>query len=176
MAEDKTNGAGAAPGASAEGDSRQPGVQARVIAQYVKDLSFENPNIERMLAGPGDNPNLNLEINVNARRTGDQTFESAIDLRAHATNAAGTIYELEVIYGGMFHIENLPPQSLEPFLLINCPALIFPFLRRLVADVTREGGFPPLYVDPIDFGALYLNRQRTAGAPPQATNETAGNA
>ncbi|MEZ5843383.1 MAG: protein-export chaperone SecB [Hyphomicrobiaceae bacterium] len=154
---------------------QQPAVQARIVAQYIKDMSFENPSVERMLQGPGENPNLKLEINVNARRVSDGLYESAIDFKADASNAGGTIYICEIVYGAMFKIENLPQQALEPFLLINCPSFIFPFLRRLVADTTREGGFPPLNLDPIDFAALYVHRQQQAKAAaktPVPANDT----
>src|SRR5690606_28095737 len=100
----------------------------------------------------------------------DDLFESVIDFKAVAANKDGTIYDLEVLYAGLFRIKNLPEQALEPFLLINCPTLTFPFLRRLVADITREGGFPPLLLDPIDFGQLFMRRKQemaaAAGAKP----------
>lgn len=137
-----------------------PPLQAQVVAQYIKDFSFENPNIGNLLNGPGDNPNMKLEINVNAQRMGDDVFESAIDFRAHATNATGTIYIMELVYAGLFRLRNIPEQALEPFLLINCPTLIFPFMRRIVADMSREGGFPPLMLDPIDFAGLFMQRQK----------------
>src|SRR5262245_56978869 len=147
-------------GAQPGNDAGQPQVQVRVVAQYIKDLSFENPNIERLLSGPGDNPNLKVEVNVNARPMADKLFESQIQFTARAESKAGVIYEIECIYAGLFQIENMPQPSLEPFLLINCPTLLFPFLRRLLADVTREGGFPPLLLDPIDFAQLYVQRQQ----------------
>jgi preprotein translocase subunit SecB len=165
MADQSTSGNGstAAPPAG----QPQPPVQVRVVAQYIKDLSFENPNVGKLIEGPGENPNLKLEVNVNGRRTGTDLFESAIDFKAHATNKAGIIYDLEIVYAGMFKIENMPGQALEPFILINCPAILFPFLRRLAADLTREGGFPPLLLDPIDFAALYMRRQKTVAAAPR---------
>ncbi len=145
--------------ADADTSAAQP-IEAQVIGQYIKDLSFENPNVRNLVEGPGDEPNLKLEVNVNAQRMGPEAFESAIDFKAHATNKSGVIYNLEIVYAGMFKIKNLPEKSIEPFLLINCPALLFPFLRRLAADITREGGFPPLLLDPMDFGALYMRRQQ----------------
>ena len=148
----------------ATGDQGQVPFQARVISQYIKDLSFENPNVTKLLNGPGENPNLRLEVNVNAQKLADNVFESAIELKGQATNAIGVIYDLEIIYAGLFQLEGLPEQALEPFLLVNCPALIFPFLRRIAADITREGGFPPLLLDPIDFGALYMQRRQQAMA------------
>jgi preprotein translocase subunit SecB len=153
------------------GEGREPtaGQQAqiRVIAQYIKDLSFENPNVNKLVENQGEPPNLRVEVNVNANKVSDKTFESAIQLKAQATNNVGTIYDLELSYGGMFQIENMPEPSMEPFLLINCPALLFPFARRLVADLTREGGFPPLLLDPIDFASLFVKRQQEKQAQAQ---------
>jgi preprotein translocase subunit SecB len=153
-----------------EGDA--PAIQAQVVAQYIKDLSFENPNVEKLMSGPGENPNMKLEVNVNARRIKDDLYESAIDFTAHATNQTGTIYQLEVVYAGIFQIKNIPEEALEPFLLINCPALLFPYLRRLASDLTREGGFPPLLLDPIDFASLYMRRKQqeeSGGEAPLAS-------
>lgn len=151
----------------AEAEGGKTAIQAQVVAQYIKDLSFENPNVEKLLSGPGENPNMKLEVNVNARRMNEKEglYESAIDFKAHATNQTGTIYQFEVVYAGIFRIRSIPDEALEPFLLINCPALIFPYLRRLASDLTREGGFPPLLLDPIDFAGLYVRRkQQEAGA------------
>lgn len=141
-------------------NAQQPQMNAQVVGQFIRDLSFENPNVVRLIDGPGDNPNLKIEVNVNAEHVRDDLFQSAIDFKAHATNKDGTIYIMECVYGGLFKLQNVPEQALEPFLLINCPTILFPFLRRLVADITREGGFPPLLLDPIDFGGLYLRRQQ----------------
>ena len=163
---DKGNGNGKAAAAGAA----QVPVQVKILSQYVKDLSFENPNIRKLIASPGDQPNLKIEVNVNAERVDGDVYESAIDFKATAANNIGTIYVLETVYAGLFKIESMPEQSLEPFLLISGPTTIFPFLRRLIADVTREGGFPPLMLDPIDFGALYMRRQQElkGGAPTAA--------
>lgn len=146
----------------------QPPVQVRILSQYVKDLSFENPIVRKLMASPGDAPNLKVEVNVNAERLEGDVFESAIEFKATATNNIGTIYVLETVYAGLFKIESMPEQALEPFLLISGPTTIFPFLRRLVADVTREGGYPPLMLDPIDFASLYMRRQKEAQAAPAA--------
>ncbi|MFA5902070.1 MAG: protein-export chaperone SecB [Hyphomicrobium sp.] len=137
-----------------------PPAQVKIVAQYIKDLSFENPNIERIIKDPGDQPNLQLSINVAAKGMGPGLYESSIDFNAQAVNKLGEIYQLEIIYAGLFKLENIPEQALEPFLLVNCPAILFPFLRRLAADLTREGGFPPLLLDPFDFGSLYMRRQQ----------------
>jgi preprotein translocase subunit SecB len=145
-----------------------PPVQVNIVAQYIKDLSFENPNIEKLLKEPGDQPNLQLSINVSAKPLGQNLYESAIDFNAQAHNKHGEIYQLELVYAGLFRIENIPEQSLEPFLLVNCPSILFPFVRRLAADLTREGGFPPLLLDPFDFASLYLRRQQEMRAQAQA--------
>jgi preprotein translocase subunit SecB len=143
-------------------------VQVRVLAQYIKDLSFESPNIHKLLDGPGEAPNLRVEVNVNASKVSTTAFESVINFKAEATNKMGTIYDLELAYAGMFQVENLPEPALEPFLLIDCPTLLFPFVRRLVADLTREGGFPPLLLDPINFANLFAKRQQERSAPAEA--------
>jgi preprotein translocase subunit SecB len=143
-------------------------VQVRVLAQYIKDLSFESPNVRKLLDAPGEAPNLRVEVNVNAGRIADRTFESTINFKAEATNKLGTIYDLELSYAGLFQIESLPEAALEPFLLIDCPALLFPFARRLVADLTREGGFPPLLLDPINFANLFAKRQQEMSGQPQS--------
>mgnify|MGYP001220293370 CR=1 FL=1 len=163
-----------AKASNGEGNAPSPAQQAqvRVIAQYIKDLSFENPNVRKLLDSQGEPPNLRVEVNVNATKIADKTYESSIQLKAEATNNLGTIYDMELSYGGMFHIDNMPDASLEPFLLINCPALLFPFARRLAADLTREGGFPPLLIDPIDFAGLFVKRQqeKQAQAQPKLTS------
>lgn len=163
------NGNGHGNGKPAEAaQTSPPPVQVKVVAQYIKDLSFENPNIEKLLKEPGDQPNLQLSINVAAKAVGPQLYESSIDFNAQATNKHGEIYQLEIVYAGLFRIENIPEPSLEPFLLVNCPSILFPFLRRIAADLTREGGFPPLLLDPFDFGSLYMRRQQELRANAEA--------
>jgi preprotein translocase subunit SecB len=138
----------------------------RIAGQYIKDLSFENPNIGKLIASQPENPNLDVEINVEVAELGAGIYESAISFTARAATKELVIYDLEIVYAGAFHIENAPPQALEPMLFVNCPSLLFPFLRRTVADLTREGGFPPLLLDPVDFGSLYM-RKKGLGMPPQ---------
>jgi preprotein translocase subunit SecB len=164
MAETNTGNGGNANPHAAQGQQ----VQVRVMAQYIKDLSFESPNIHKLLDGPGEAPNLRVEVNVNASKVNTNAFESVINFKADASNKAGTIYDLELAYAGMFQVENLPEPALEPFLLIECPTLLFPFVRRLVADLTREGGFPPLMLDPINFANLFARRQQERAAQAQA--------
>lgn len=152
------------------GDATQTPIEARIVAQFIKDLSFENPNIEKLLGNPNEAPNIKLEINVGAKRMKPDLYESAIEFKAVASTKEGTIYDLELVYAGLFQIKSMPEQALEPFLLINCPTMTFPFLRRLVADITREGGFPPLLLDPIDFAQLFMRRMQEQAAASQKPN------
>lgn len=148
---------GVSNGNGATSNSANPSIQ--VVGQYLKDLSFESPKAPHSLKHPGDNPNLQVDIHVNANKLGDDSYESAIQLKAHASNSDGTIYIIEAVYAGAFEVKNIPQDALEPILLINCPTILYPFLRRVIADATQEGGFPPLLLDPIDFANLYQQRQ-----------------
>lgn len=153
------------PGAAAKEPEAQQ-MQVQVVGQYIKDLSFENPNVDKLVGGIGEQPNLNVEVSVNAHPVNEDQglYESRIEFKAVAVNKIGTIYDFELVYAGMFALKGVPKEAMEPFLLINCPSILFPFLRRIVADVTREGGFPPLLLDPIDFGSLFMRRQQEMAA------------
>lgn len=148
---------GASNGNGANSNTANPSIQ--VVGQYLKDLSFESPKAPHSLKSPGDNPNLQVDINVNVNKLGDDSYESGIQLKAHASNSDGTIYVIEAVYAGAFEVKNIPQDALEPILLINCPTILYPFLRRIISDATQEGGFPPLLLDPIDFANLYQQRQ-----------------
>jgi preprotein translocase subunit SecB len=157
MAEGNNNNLGNLGGQQGQG---MPQIKARVLGQYIKDLSFENPNVRRLIENPGSPPQLRVEVNVNVTKLKDKVFESAIQFKAEATNDTGVVYDLELTYAGLFEVDSMPEQMMEPFLLVNCPALIFPYLRHIVQSMTSEGGFPPLVLDPIDFGSLYVSQQR----------------
>ncbi|HSD93649.1 MAG TPA: protein-export chaperone SecB [Methyloceanibacter sp.] len=157
----KTNGDGPAQDAPQGGADLAAGVkpgaqpQLTVLAQYVKDLSFESPNAPKSLQGPGENPQLKVGVNVNATPRGDDTYEVGLHLEVHARSDPGVIYNVEMVYGGLFRLRGIPQNMLQPVLFVDCPTILFPFLRRVLADVIRDGGFPPLMLDPIDFGRLY---------------------
>lgn len=157
-----SNGKSGEAGAAAAAAATQ--VQVQLVGQYIKDLSFENPNVSKMVESKGDSPDLRVDISVAAKRVGPDLYESAIQFNGHAKGKIGVIYDLELLYAGLFRIQNIPEEALEPFLLVNCPTLIFPFLRRIVSDVTRDGGFPPLMLDPMDFGALFMRNKQQAAA------------
>lgn len=139
------------------------GIVVRMAGQYIKDLSFENPNVRRLIEAKGDNPRVNVDLTVvPTKLPTNNLYEVIINFQAKAENNIGTIYDLELSYGGIYQIENMPEAGLDGFLHVNCPFLLFPFLRRLVADLTREGGFPPLLLDPVDFAQLYEQRLQQA--------------
>jgi preprotein translocase subunit SecB len=154
MAENNAPGGGGAP--QAGDDAQQP--QVNVVGQYIKDLSFEAPDTARLFRGPGKNPNLQLNFNVQVSDLKEAAYEVALTLEGEARSEEGLLYKIELVYAGAFVLRNLPQEAIHPVLFIECPALLFPFARRLAADLTREGGFPPLLLDPIDFGGLYRRR------------------
>jgi preprotein translocase subunit SecB len=156
-----TNGDGPA---AAPAQSTAPAAQLSVLGQYIKDLSFESPGAPQTLQAPGQNPQLKVSVNVNAVPRAEDSYEVSLNLEVNAKNDAGVIYTVELVYGGLFRLKNVPENLLQPVLFVDCPTILFPFLRRVLADVTRDGGFPPLMLDPIDFGRLYAqNLARTRG-------------
>jgi preprotein translocase subunit SecB len=143
-----------------------------VLAQYVKDFSFENPNAPRSLAPSGQQPTINIQVNVDAAPASGTDFEVTLRLEGKAEAQGSLLFGFELVFGGVFRIQNVPADSLQPVVMIECPRLLFPFAREIIATAVRNGGFPPLLLDPIDFVGLY--RQRLAGAqpspPPQPVN------
>jgi preprotein translocase subunit SecB len=135
-----------------------------VLAQYTKDLSFENPNAPNYGMTPDQAPDLNVQINVNAKPLSDTDFEVAITIDGRAEQGTAVLFAIELVYAGIFRVQNVAPDSVHPLVLIECPRLLFPFARQIVADTVRDGGFPPLMLDPVDFAALY--RQRMAQPQP----------
>lgn len=131
-----------------------------VLAQYTRDLSFESPGAPQSLAG-GRAPNININVNVSAKPLSETDFEVELKLDVKASHDSNIVFNIELSYGGVFRLLNIPTENIQPILLIECPRILFPFARQIVATASRDGGFPPLMVDPIDFAALY--RQRVAG-------------
>jgi preprotein translocase subunit SecB len=138
--------------------------QIGVLAQYVKDLSFENPNAPRSLAPSGQQPAINIQVNVEATPLSTTDFEVTLRLEGKAEIKDTVLFSFELLYAGAFRIQNVPAESIQPVVLIECPRLLFPFAREIIANAVRNGGFAPLLLDPFDFAALY--RQRLAGAQP----------
>lgn len=146
--------------------------QVSILTQYVKDFSFENPNAPASLQMT-EQPRIEINVNVNARRSGDDLYEVELKIEARATTGETTAFVVDLLYGGLFGLRNLPEEALEPFLVVEAPRILFPFARRIVADATRDGGFPPLMLEPIDFGSLYMQQQGQGGG---LVGEVAGNA
>lgn len=138
-----------------------------ILAQYVRDLSFENILAQKGVDGEL-NPEIQVNVNIDAKkRTTDKQFDVIIKLRvdSKSKNTNNILFVLELDYGGVFQIENVPDDQLHPYLFIECPRMLFPFLRRIVSDVTRDGGFPPLNLENIDFLKLYrqeIDRRKNA--------------
>jgi preprotein translocase subunit SecB len=138
--------------------------QIGVLAQYVKDLSFENPNAPRSIAPTGQQPTINIQVHVDAAPIAATDFEVTLRLEGKAEAQGMLLFGFELVFAGAFRIQNVPAESLQPVVLIECPRLLFPFAREIVATAVRNGGFAPLLLDPIDFVSLY--RQRLAAAQP----------
>lgn len=131
----------------------------RIVLQFVRDVSFENPRAPESLRADQGAPQIELGVELNARGRDDGLFEIDLKLSAGAKRGDQAVFHAEVVYGGLFQVSNVPKEAMEQVLLIECPRYLFPFARRIVADLTAEGGFPPLQLDPIDFAAVYAARR-----------------
>jgi preprotein translocase subunit SecB len=151
MADEKNPNGGAAPPEGSE--PQMPSIQ--IVSQYIKDLSFENPslgiNVQR--------PQIEFTVDLQARRMQENgPFEVVIKMRVSAQQDEKTVFLLEIAYGGIFVLDKVPEEMLQPILLIECPRLMFPYVRRVVSDMVSDGGLPPLMIEPIDFAQLYRTR------------------
>ncbi|MBM3518332.1 MAG: protein-export chaperone SecB [Alphaproteobacteria bacterium] len=137
-----------------------------LAGQYIRDLSFENPNAPGSLRVDVQ-PQVQISVQVNAAQRAPNLYEASLQINATAKRGEETVFVVELVYGGLFNFENIPANSLQALCLIECPRLLFPFARRIVADVTRDGGFPPLLMEPVDFALLYRRRLASAAAAGQ---------
>ena len=143
--------------------------QLNVIVQYVKDFSFENPNAPRPMVEPTPQPSINVQINVNPRQMSGTDFEVELKIEGKAEAAGMTLFALDLAYGGLFRLLNIPQEQIGAVVMIECPRILFPFAREIIAAATMHGGFPPLLLDPVDFAALYQQRMAAqAQAAPTA--------
>jgi preprotein translocase subunit SecB len=142
----------------AEGNGGMPQLDA--LAQYVKDLSFENPNAPRSLQPKQAPPAINVQVNVNAKELGNDEFEIDLSLDGSAGEGEDLVFRFELIYSGIFRLVNIPAEHKHQVVMIECPRMLFPFARAIVANAVRDGGFPPFLLQPIDFGALYHQRMQ----------------
>ena len=132
------------------------------LGQYLKDLSFENPNAPRSLAPPDKPPNIQVQVNVDAKQLAPTDFEVSLKLDAKAGEGANVLFKLDLEYAGVFRLSNIPQEQVHPIVMIECPRLLFPYVRQIVSDATRDGGFPALFLDPIDFVGLYQQKAAEA--------------
>ncbi len=159
-----TNG-GPAPGV----DPAQP-PQLNVVGQYIKDFSFENPNAPQSLTATTQ-PQIGIQINVGAKPLSNTDIEVSLKLEGKAETAGTLMFRFDLEFAGVFRIQNVPQESMNAIVLIECPRLLFPFAREIVANAVRNGGFPPLLLDPVDFVGLYrqkLSEMQASGAVPPA--------
>lgn len=153
----------------------QPAPQIRILGQYVKDLSFENPSAPDSLRNDGQGPQIDINLGVGATPRQDNSYEVVLSIKAEAKNDNAVAFIVELAYAGWFQFENAPQQLIEPLVRVEAPRMLFPFARRILADMTRDGGFPPLFLEPIDFAALYV-QQRKQAEQEQASGTSEGNA
>ncbi|HEV2079757.1 MAG TPA: protein-export chaperone SecB [Allosphingosinicella sp.] len=144
-------------------NAEDTGPQFGLIMQYVKDLSFENPNSPSVYQWQSQ-PQIEVQVNIGAESVGEGVHEVVLKLDVTASAPDGVAFKVDLLYAGLFAARNAPDEQLYPFLLAEAPRLLFPFARRMIADSVRDGGFPPLLLDPIDFGALYMQRAAQAQA------------
>lgn len=168
MADETTDGQAAAGNAQ---QAAQPSLN--IVAQYVKDLSFENPGAPQSLRARSTAPNINIQVGVQANPLEGTEIEVELRIEARAVDGDATLFAIELVYGAVFRLANIPPENLQALTLIECPRLIFPFARQIVAEASRNGGFPPLLIDPIDFVQLY-RQQVAARQAPQPQTPPAG--
>lgn len=142
-----------------------------ILAQYVKDLSFENPGAPQTLVNREKAPEISINVNVNANPIAQSDYDVVLTLNAEAKSGEKTVFNIELVYGGVFRIANFPQEHMLPLLFIECPRLLFPFARQIIADASRNGGFPPLMIDPIDFAQMFQQRM----AAEQLKQQTAAN-
>lgn len=162
----------ATPETAANGVDTQPTIG--LITQYVKDLSFENPNAPAVYQWQ-EQPEIDVQFNISSEQPGDDVYEVALKVTVNAKAQQGTAFACDLVYGGLFAMRNVPDDQAHPFLFAEAPRLLFPFARRVLADAVRDGGFPPLLLEPIDFNGLYL-QQLQAQQAEQADGAPVGHA
>jgi len=149
-------------------------VQKRSITsngQFIKDLSFENPNAGKQFQSDSP-PKIDIAISVNGRPAPDNAHEVELNITAKATVSEELLFLVELVYGGTFKISGVTSEQIEPIVMIECPRLLFPFARRIIADCTRDGGYPPLMIEPMDFARMYMQRRsQTADEKQPATDK-----
>ena len=147
-----------------------------VRAQYIVDFSFENPNAPGSLIPRSESPEVSIGVDVQARAGAENQFEVVLKVGARASQGDETVFAVELLYGGIFEITGIPDDALQAVVMIECPRLLFPFARSIIANITREGGVPPLMLEPVDFVALYQSQIARAQAEQGANDGSVGHA
>jgi preprotein translocase subunit SecB len=136
-------------------DAQQAQAQLSVLGQYIKDFSFENPNAPRSLAPSQTQPAINIQINVGVQQLAETDYEISLNLEGKAESTGTVLFAFDLTFAGVFRVQNVPAETLQPLIMIECPRLLFPFAREIISTSVRNGGFPPLMLDPVDFVGLY---------------------
>jgi preprotein translocase subunit SecB len=160
-----TNGGG-------EPQAQQNPPQLNVLAQYIKDFSFENPNAPRSLGATQTQPAINIQINVGVGQLAETDYEVSLKLEGKAEASGTVLFAFDLTFAGVFRIVNIPQENISAVVMIECPRLLFPFAREIIASAVRGGGFPPLLLDPVDFVALYQQRMAQMQQEPAAAPTT----
>src|SRR5882762_33623 len=153
-------------------NAQQSQAQLSVLGQYIKDFSFENPNAPRSLAPSQTQPAINIQINVGVQQLAETDYEISLNLEGKAESTGTVLFAFDLTFAGVFRVQNVPAETLQPLIMIECPRLLFPFAREIVATAVRNGGFPPLLLDPVDFVSLYQQRGAQGQAPQPATPQS----
>lgn len=161
----------AAPAANAPAEKATP-PSMNILAQYIKDFSFENPRAPQSMQKQENTPQIGIDVKVGAKPMGENVYEVELSLTAKAGEGETLMFNVELLYAGLFRVEHVPQEHLHPFIMIECPRLLFPFARHIVSDITRQGGFPPLMIDPVDFAQIY-RRDMEARASQQKAGKLA---
>ena len=160
---DTDQGAPPAPAGEGNGQANAPGI--RVLAQFIRDLSFENPRAPDSLNIGSNPPQMDVGVEMNARGRPDGYFEVDLKLTASAQREGAAVFHCELVYGGLFQIGGVPESDMEAVLMTECPRYLFPFARQIISDMSGQGGFPPFMLDPIDFAGIYLAQRNQIQAP-----------
>ena len=171
------NGNGAAPEQpqAAAAEAQAPQVKMNVLGQFIRDMSFENILAQKGASSADIQPDIQVQVSLDARKRGvEHQFEVVSKFKVTSINKAdkSPLFLLELDYGAIFHVEGVPEEQMHPFLLIECPRMVFPFIRRIISDVTRDGGFAPLNIDTVDFLALYRQELARRAASQQPAEQT----
>ncbi len=171
---DTINVPGITPGVQPNGEDTSPAIG--LISQYVKDLSFENPNAPACYQWNSP-PQVDVQFNIGSSVVGENVHETALKIDITATHPEGQSFVIDLTYAGLFGVRNIPDEQIQAFMLAEAPAMLFPFARRIIADAVRDGGFMPLLLDPIDFRGLFLSQQQQLQQQAgEALDQPAGNA